>query len=173
MCKLKSCIEFILRYLCQAQGVKLHQEQQQLLLESQELCRHHFHPTFFIRHCSTITFVFSAGHTFTHTYQRPLQPYINSNLFHLRLDADDRLIRRTNSIIMNNPRSWQPHKKSLDEWVVYLLQCMQCRVQAWPAKMPFHYEAAEPCDQSLRGNWISLPVFLSSRQAKTCPMDTS
>lgn len=69
-------------------------------------------------------FVFRAGHTFTHTYQRPVQPYINSNLFHLRLDADDRLIRRTNSIIMNNPRSWQPHKKSLDEWVVYLLQCM-------------------------------------------------
>lgn len=77
--------------------------------------------------------------------QRPKQPYITSNLFHPRPDADDKLILRTNSIITNNPCSWQAHKKSLDEWVVYLLRCMQCRVQAWPAKMPLHYEATEQC----------------------------
>lgn len=46
--------------------------------------------------------------------------------------------------------------------------------QAWPAKMPLHYEATEesaalpgPCDRPQTGNWILVPVFPSSRQAET------
>lgn len=61
---------------------------------------------------SSLTFVFTAH---SHTNQRPKHPYITLSLFHLRPDADDKLILRTNSIITNNPHSWQPHKKSLDE----------------------------------------------------------
>lgn len=92
---------------------------------------------------SSLTFVVQTSHTYSHTDQHPKRPYIISNLFHLCPDANDKLILRTNSIITNNPRSWQAHKKALDEWVVYLLGCMQCRVQAWPAKMPLHYETTE------------------------------
>lgn len=114
------------------------------------LCRQHFdlwpEPNFFIQHYSKIIAhicFFSAGRTYSHPSQRPEQPCITSNLFHLCPDADDKLILRTNSIITNNPRCWQAHKKTLDEWVVYLLRCTQHRVQAWPAKMPLHYEATE------------------------------
>lgn len=132
-------------------SVKLHQKQQQALLASQEANSAESILTpglsltslFNTIQKSSLTFVFSAGRTYSHTNQRLKQPYITSNLFHLCPDADDKLILRTNSIITNNPCSWQAHKKSLDEWVVYLLRCMQCRVQAWPAKMPLHYEATE------------------------------
>lgn len=92
---------------------------------------------------SSLTFVFSTSLTYLHTNQRPNKPYITSNLFHLCPDVNDKLILRTNSIITNNPHCWQAHKKSLDEWVVYLLGCTQCRVQAWPAKMPLHYVTTE------------------------------
>lgn len=131
----------------------MHQRQQQALLTSQEpgLCRQRvdpwLQPNFFIQHYSKpiahICFLAPVAHIPTQN-QRPKQPYITSNLFHVCPDADDKLILRTNSIITNNPHSWQAHKKSLDEWVVYLLRCTQRRVQAWPAKMPLHYEATEP-----------------------------
>lgn len=80
------------------------------------------------------------------TARSPKQPHANPRplppVFNLRLDKD-KLVLRTNSIITNNPRCWQPHKRSLDEWAVYLLECTQRRVWAWPAKMPLHYEATE------------------------------
>lgn len=87
-------------------------------------------------------------------------------------DADDKLILRTNSIITNNPRCWQAHKKSLDEWVVYLLQCTQCWAQARPAKMPLHYEAAEqecstacPCDQGLAHRKLDISSCIPQQQS--------
>lgn len=132
-------------------SVKLHQQQQQALLARQEASSADsiltlglsLTSSFNTIQKSSLTFVFSTTHTYLQTNQRPKQPYITSNLFHLCPDINDKLILRTNSIITNNPRSWQAHKKSLDEWVVYLLGCTQCRVQAWPAKMPLHYETTE------------------------------
>lgn len=99
-----------------------------------------FYSTLIKNHHSRL---FLARLAYLHTNQRPNQAYITSNLFHLCPDVNDKLIHRTNSIITNNPHCWQAHKKSLDEWVVYLLGCTQCRVQAWPAKMPLHYVTTE------------------------------
>lgn len=78
---------------------------------------------------SSLRFVFSAVCTYSHTNQRPKQPYITSNLFHLCPDADDKLTLRTNSIITNNPRSWQAHKKALmNELFTYFGACSaMCR----------------------------------------------
>lgn len=98
-------------------------------------CRQRFDPWpqayLFIQHYSKIItqICCCSGHTYSHTNQRPKKPYINANPFNLRPDADDKLILRTNSIIRNNPRSWQAHKKALmNELFTYSSACSaECR----------------------------------------------
>lgn len=173
-------------YLGREKSVRLHQEQKKSIAGKPrgQLCRRRFDlwsqpKRLYSKPIAHTEFLFSFLFFFTlrvgliPTQTSAPNAHTSPPIYFIwAADADDKLILRTNSIITNNPRCWQAHKKSLDEWVVYLLQCTQCWAQARPAKMPLHYEAAEqecstacPCDQGLAHRKLDISFCIPQQQS--------
>lgn len=125
------------------------------------------------RKMPSLTCVLSAGGVYSHTGRHPEQQqrHVTLSVFHLCPDADDKLILRTNSIILNNRRRWQAHNKntSMNELFTFFGARSAGR-RPCRAKMPLHYETPEPgaarADPVTDGNRILVHVFLGSRQAE-------